>query len=234
MAFRYYNAERIRERMPEFKGTDEELQDSIDSISLLYNSAIKSLSAKLEILSDDFDKKHSYMPIHHIQSRLKTFDSILDKAVRYGIEDPINNLDVVMREVLDIAGIRVVCNYEEDIYTMSELLLKQEDIELIRMKDYCKNPKESGYRSLHVVVALPVYLVNKKAMVPVEIQFRSVAMDTWASLEHELRYKNKGVLDEEISNDLKECAETLNQIDVRMSRIRNAVLHEDNEYSDRI
>lgn len=234
MAFRYYNAERIRERMPEYKGTDEELQDSIDNISLLYNSAMKNLETKLEILSDDFDKTHSYMPIHHIQSRLKTFDSILKKAVSYGIEDPVNNLDVVMREVLDIAGIRVVCNYEEDIRTMYDLLLKQEDVDMIRMKDYCDNPKESGYRSLHLVVSLPVYLVNRKAIVPVEVQIRSVAMDAWASLEHELRYKNRGELSQDIVDELKECAEILNDVDERLSRIRHAVLTDESEYSDRI
>lgn len=230
MAFRYYNAERVRERMPEYRGTDEELQSAIDDISLKYNSALKQLKTKLEILSDDFDKKHSYTPIHHIQSRLKTFDSILDKAVRYGIEDPINNLDVVTREVLDIAGIRVVCNYEADMHTMSNLLLDQEDIELIRVKDYSSSPKESGYRSLHVVVSLPVYLVGSKKMVPVEIQFRSIAMDAWASLEHELRYKNKGELSDDIQDELKECADLLHSVDKRMAKIRNAVLAEDNEY----
>ena len=230
MAFRYYNAERVRERMPEYRGTDEELQAAIDDISLKYNSALKQLETKLEILSDDFDKKHSYTPIHHIHSRLKTFDSILDKAVRYGIEDPINNLDVVTREVLDIAGIRVVCNYEEDMQTMSNLLLDQEDIELIRVKDYSRKPKESGYRSMHVVVSLPVYLVGSKKMVPVEIQFRSIAMDAWASLEHELRYKNKGALSEDIQNELKECADLLHSVDKRMAKIRNAVLAEENEY----
>ena len=230
MAFRYYNAERVRERMPQFRGTDEELQSAIDDISLKYNSALKELKTKLEILSDDFDKKHSYTPIHHIQSRLKTFDSILDKAVRYGIEDPINNLDVVTREVLDIAGIRVVCNYESDMHTMSNLLLEQEDVELIRVKDYCSNPKDSGYRSLHVVVSIPVYLVNTRKMVPVEIQFRSIVMDAWASLEHELRYKNKGELTEDIHNELKECADILTSVDKRLARVRNEVIAEDNEY----
>lgn len=232
MAFRYYNAERVRERMPQYRGTDEELQSAIDDISLVYNSAIKQLKTKLEILSDDFDKKHSYMPIHHIQTRLKTFDSILDKAVSYGIEDPINNLDVVTREVLDIAGVRVICNYEDDMQTMANLLLKQEDIELIRVKDYCDNPKESGYRSLHVVISLPVYLVNTKKMVPVEIQFRSIAMDTWASLEHELRYKNKGELSEDIQAELKACADILDDVDNRMARIKNQVLSDSNEYDE--
>ncbi len=231
MSFRYYYADRIRERMPRYKGTDEELQEAIDNISLLYGSALKELSTKLEVLSEDFEKTHSYMPIHHFQKRLKTFESLIEKAERYGIEDPINNLEQVMKEVYDIAGIRVVCNYEEDLYTMSGLLLKQSDVELIRIKDYCKNPKDSGYRSLHVVVALPVYLVNRKALVPVEIQFRSVAMDTWACLEHELRYKNKGDLSEDIVERLKQCAANLNQVDEEMSSIRHEVLNGDTDYS---
>ena len=156
MSFRYYYADRIRDKMSEFKGTDEELQREIDDISLLYNSAIRELETRLENITDDFDTRHSYMPIHHAQSRLKSFDSIMEKAVRYGIEDPVNNLDIVKREILDIAGIRVVCNYEEDITTVSKLLLAQEDIEMLKVKDYCDKPKESGYRSLHIVVAVPV------------------------------------------------------------------------------
>ncbi|MBQ3291466.1 MAG: GTP pyrophosphokinase family protein [Mogibacterium sp.] len=232
MSFRYYYADKIREKVPHYKGTDEELQDAIDDVSLLYNSAIKEVEVKLQILSDDFDKKHSYMPIHHIQSRLKTIESIMEKAERYGIEDPINNLDVVRREILDIAGIRVVCNYEEDLQTMSGLLLAQEDIELIKIKDYTNNPKESGYRSLHLVVSVPVYLVNRKKMVPVELQFRSIAMDAWASLEHELRYKNKGELSQDIVDTLKECAETLHKVDERLSKVRHQVLHDENKYSN--
>lgn len=232
MGFRYYYADRIREKMPGFKGTDEELQSAIDDISLLYNSAIRELETRLSILSDDFDKKHSHKPIHHTQSRLKTFDSIMEKSVRYGIEDPLNNLDTVRREILDIAGIRVVCNYEEDLATMAHLLLTQEDIEIIRVKDYTDKPKESGYRSMHVVVAVPVYLVHKKKMVPVEIQFRSVMMDAWASLEHELRYKNKGELSQDIVDYLKGCAETLHRVDEQMSRVRHEVLKDDNKYSD--
>ena len=232
MGFRYYNADRIREKMPGFRGTDEELQSAIDDISLLYNSAIRELSTRLSNISDDFDKKHSYMPIHHVQSRLKTFESIMEKARRYGIEDPLNNLDMVRREILDIAGIRVVCNYEEDIATMARLLVDQEDIEMIKVKDYCDKPKESGYRSMHVVVAVPVYLVNRKKMVPVEIQFRSVMMDAWASLEHELRYKNKGALAKEIVDTLKECAQNLHDIDEKMSRVRHEVLRNDSKYSD--
>ena len=232
MGFRYYYADIIRERMPGFRGTDEELQAAIDDISLLYNSAIREVETRLSILSDDFDKKHSYMPIHHVHSRLKTFESIIEKATRYGIEDPLNNLDKVKRDILDIAGVRVVCNYEEDLSTMSGLLLSQEDIEMIRVKDYCDRPKESGYRSMHVVIAVPVYLVNKRKMVPVEIQFRSIMMDAWASLEHELRYKNKGKLAQDIVDTLKECAENLHDVDEKMSRVRHEVLKLDSKYSD--
>ena len=231
MSFRYYHADRIRERMPEYKGTDEELQRAIDEVSLVYGSASREVEARMKILADDFDMKYSYMPVHHIQSRLKTFDSILEKAFRYEIEDPINNIDTIRREILDIAGVRVVCNYEEDLRTMSNLLLSQEDIELIRMKDYCNNPKESGYRSLHVVIAIPVYLVNRKKIVPVEVQFRSIAMDAWASLEHELRYKNKGKLPANVVHTLKGSAEILHEIDERLSKIRHQVLNDESEYS---
>ena len=234
MSFRYYYADRVREIVPQYRGTDEELQEAIDNISLLYNSAIREVETRLKVLSDDFDKKHSYMPIHHVQSRLKTFQSIIEKSFRYGIEDPINDLDTVKREILDIAGVRVVCNYEEDLHTMSEILLNQEDIELIRMKDYCNNPKESGYRSLHVVVSVPVYLVDGKRIVPVEIQFRSIAMDAWASLEHELRYKYKGELSDETVTALKESADTLHKVDIRLSKIRYQILGKktQNKYSD--
>ena len=143
MSFRYYHADRVREKRPEYKGTDEELQKAIDEVSLVYSSAIREVEARLQILSDDFEMKYSYGILHHIQSRLKTFESIIEKAERYGIVDPINNMDRIRREIIDIAGVRVVCNYEEDLRTMANLLLTQEDIELIRMKDYCDNPKES-------------------------------------------------------------------------------------------
>lgn len=219
----YYKPDDMASSIPESLQTNQELQDQIEDINLLYSAAIREVSTKLDVLGDDFRMKHSYVPIHHMQSRLKSFDSLMDKAERYGIEDPIHNLDVVRDEVYDIAGIRVVCNYREDIYTMSELLLKQSDINLIKIKDYCKNPKPSGYRSLHVVITVPVFLVNSRATVPVEIQFRSIAMDTWASLEHELKYKNKGALSEDIQLQLTQCATTLASVDEQMERIRHQV-----------
>ncbi len=219
----YYKPDDMSASVPEHLQTDEDLQQQIMDINLLYSAAIREVSTKLDVLGDDFRMKHSYVPIHHMQSRLKSFESLMDKAERYGIEDPIHNLDTVRAEVFDIAGIRVVCNYREDIYTMSELLLKQSDVDLIKIKDYCKNPKPSGYRSLHVVISIPVFLVNSKTTVPVEIQFRSIAMDTWASLEHELKYKNKGALTEDIQKQLTKCAKTLSDVDEQMERIRHQV-----------
>ena len=219
----YYKPDDMSASVPERLLTDEDLQQQIMDINLLYSAAIREVSTKLDVLGDDFRMKHSYVPIHHMQSRLKSFESLMDKAERYGIEDPIHNLDTVRAEVFDIAGIRVVCNYREDIYTMSELLLKQSDVDLIKIKDYCKNPKPSGYRSLHVVISIPVFLVNSKTTVPVEIQFRSIAMDTWASLEHELKYKNKGALTEDIQKQLTQCAKTLSDVDEQMERIRHQV-----------
>ena len=219
----YYKPDDMSASVPEHLQTDEDLQQQIMDINLLYSAAIREVSTKLDVLGDDFRMKHSYVPIHHMQSRLKSFESLMDKAERYGIEDPIHNLDTVRADVFDIAGIRVVCNYREDIYTMSELLLKQSDVDLIKIKDYCKNPKPSGYRSLHVVISIPVFLVNSKTTVPVEIQFRSIAMDTWASLEHELKYKNKGALTEDIQKQLTQCAKTLSDVDEQMERIRHQV-----------
>lgn len=219
----YYKPDDMSASVPEHLQTDEDLQQQIMDINLLYSAAIREVSTKLDVLGDDFRMKHSYVPIHHMQSRLKSFESLMDKAERYGIEAPIHNLDTVRAEVFDIAGIRVVCNYREDIYTMSELLLKQSDVDLIKIKDYCKNPKPSGYRSLHVVISIPVFLVNSKTTVPVEIQFRSIAMDTWASLEHELKYKNKGALTEDIQKQLTQCAKTLSDVDEQMERIRHQV-----------
>lgn len=203
---------------------DKKLQEEIDDINLTYRSAIKEVTTKLEILSDNFEMQNEYMPIHHIESRLKTIDSLVKKAERYGIPDPLKNLPRVRAEVYDIAGVRVICNYRRDIYAISRLLLKQSDVNLIRVKDYCENPKNTGYRSLHVVISIPVFLVKERIHVPVELQFRSIAMDTWATLEHELRYKNNGELTEDIKDNLKRCAYMLANIDKQMEEIRKQVL----------
>ena len=219
----YIREERALTNLPDDLINSEEFARELDDIELTYRSALSEITAKLDILSNNFKMMNSYVPIHHIQGRLKTFDSLMEKAGRYGIEDPLHNLDVVREQVYDIAGIRVVCNYREDIYTISQLLMDQEDVRTVKVKDYCKNPKPSGYRSLHVVVEIPVFLVDGKKMVPVEIQFRTIAMDTWASLEHDLKYKNKGALSADVKDQLQECASTLADVDVQMERIRHKV-----------
>ena len=158
----YIREERALTNLPDDLINSEEFARELDDIELTYRSALSEITAKLDILSNNFKMMNSYVPIHHIQGRLKTFDSLMEKAGRYGIEDPLHNLNVVREQVYDIAGIRVVCNYREDIYTISRLLMDQEDVRTVKVKDYCKNPKPSGYRSLHVVVEIPVFLVDGK------------------------------------------------------------------------
>lgn len=182
----------------------------------IYQAAIKEISTKLEILDDEFQVNHDYNPIHHMESRVKSVNSMLEKIIRRGLD----NEERAFSKITDIAGIRVICKYTSDIYRISEMLLNQSDIQLVTKMDYIKKPKESGYRSLHLIVKVPVFLSNRVEEVPVEIQIRSVVMDTWASLEHELRYKNdKKPLSEESSKILKEIADQLKEIDDKMSEI---------------
>lgn len=180
-----------------------------------YRSAIKEVSTKLEILDDEFQMKNNYTPIHHMESRVKSVQNIMEKLQRKGFDISKDSV----RKLTDIAGIRVICNYINDVYDVSELLIKQDDIDLIRKRDYIANPKKSGYRSLHLIVTVPIFLTDSVEVLPVEIQFRTIAMDTWASLEHELKYKNKGDLSEDAQMELIACANDLADIDQRMQRI---------------
>ena len=161
----------------------------------LYESAIREVKTKLEILDSEFRTKFSYNPIHHIEDRLKSPQSIMEKLRRKGVPF---NVDAARTNLNDIAGVRVICNYIEDIYTVADLLTAQDDVKLVSRKDYIKDPKPNGYRSLHLVIETPVYLSDKKEQVHVEVQIRTIAMDFWASLEHELKYKT----DTEVSADL--------------------------------
>ncbi len=188
-----------------------------------YNAAIKEVSTKLEILNDEFKTTHEHNPIHSMMSRIKSPKSIVEKLNRKGYDLSVNSA----RENLDdIAGIRIICPYIEDIYTVKNLLKAQDDIELIRVTDYIKNPKPNGYRSLHLILKVPVFFSDHKEMIKVEVQIRTIAMDFWASLEHQLRYK---AIDPEnipasVAAELKECADTIAQTDVRMQDIHNQVI----------
>ncbi len=182
----------------------------------LYESAIREVRTKLEILDSEFKTKYDYNPIHHIEERLKSPQSMLEKLRRKGKTFNSNNA----RETLhDIAGVRVICNYIEDIYAVAEFLTKQDDVTLVKIKDYIKNPKPNGYRSLHLVIETPVYLSDRKELVHVEVQIRTIAMDFWASLEHQLKYKTDSEVSAELAQQLKDCAETIAATDLKMQSI---------------
>lgn len=186
----------------------------------VYNSAMKEINTKLEVLDDEFHIRNSHNPIHHLECRVKGIKSIADKIERYGVPP---TLDSVREHILDIAGVRVICNYIDDIYVMEKLLLQQADITLIKRKDYIEQPKENGYRSLHLVVKIPVFLSDKTEYVPVEIQMRTIAMDYWASLEHTLRYKNDKNDMMEYSAMLLDCASILADTEKKMQQIRISI-----------
>lgn len=184
-------------------------------LRMRYTGAIKEISTKLEVLDNEFSMKHDYNPIHHMECRLKSIKSIVEKIEKKGWPMEVESV----YKVMDFAGIRVICNYIDDVYTVEESLLRQDDIKLLERKDYIKNPKDSGYRSLHIVVEVPIFLSDRTYNMPVEIQIRTIAMDTWASLEHELKYKRKEDMPEHVAQELKLCAKSMADVDNTMERI---------------
>ena len=175
------------------------------ALQQLYDAGIKEVRTKLEILDDEFKIKHDHNPIHHMEYRLKSVNSILGKLEKRGLEV---SLDSIVTNLTDIAGVRVICNYVSDVYKIADLLIKQSDIKLIAKKDYIKHPKENGYRSLHLVVEVPIFLAEKVQPTTVEIQIRTIAMDFWASLEHHLRYKADNEVPDGVREELIEGAKT--------------------------
>lgn len=186
----------------------------------LYESAIREVKTKLEILDSEFKTKYDYNPIHHIEDRLKSPQSMLEKLQKKGLPF---NCEAARGALNDIAGVRVICNYIEDIYTVADLLTMQDDVNLIKKKDYIENPKPNGYRSLHLVIETPVYLSDRKEPVNVEVQIRTIAMDFWASLEHELKYKANSAVSADLAQQLKNCAETIAATDKQMQDIYRAL-----------
>ena len=186
----------------------------------VYRAAIKEIQTKLEILDTEFEVKYDYNPIHHIESRLKTPSSIFKKLKKDNM--PLT-IEAMREDLNDIAGVRVICNYIDDARRIAEMLIAQDDITLIKKKDYISNPKENGYRSLHLVLAIPIYLSGGRRNVRVEVQIRTIAMDLWASLEHQLRYKQTFDEDCELSKELKLCAEIINSTDEKMLSLRERV-----------
>lgn len=201
-----------------------ELNEGIDSwktIIFLYNSALKEVGTKLEILNDEFLHVHQYNPIEYIKSRIKSPESIVKKLKRNGYESTIDNM---VNYVNDIAGIRIVCSFTSDIYRMAEMIGKQNDLTVVSVKDYIKHPKESGYKSFHMLVTVPIFLSDRVVDTKVEIQIRTIAMDFWASLEHKIYYKFEGNAPEYISQDLRECAEIVSMLDAKMLSLNETIL----------
>ena len=194
--------------------------DNWKEVILIYSSALKMISTKLEVLNDEFHHVHRYNPIEHIKSRIKTSESIVKKLKKHGYESTIQNM---VEHVNDIAGIRVICSFASDIYQIAEILSKQSDIKVISIKDYITNPKPSGYRSYHMLVTVPVYLSDRIVDTKVEIQIRTVAMDFWASLEHKINYKFEGNVPVYIRNELIECSKMVSELDKRMLSLNEEV-----------
>lgn len=198
----------------------QQMVDDFFSVQCRYQAAIKEIQTKLEILDDEFQMRHRRNPIHHMQSRMKTIQSMMEKLRRR--QEPVS-ISSAVEHLTDIAGIRVICSYIQDIYTVADLLTCQDDVEVIRVRDYIKTPKANGYRSLHLVLAIPVFLAEGRVVVPVEVQIRTIAMDFWASLEHSLRYKAEGAVPEDISAELIQTASDIAALDQRMQRIHDKV-----------
>ena len=194
--------------------------DSWKTIMFLYNAALKEVGTKLEILNDEFQHVHQYNPIEHIKTRIKSPESIVKKLKRNGFETSIENM---VKYINDIAGVRIICSFTSDIYQLAEMIGNQNDLKVLSIKDYIKNPKESGYKSYHMLVAVPIYLSDSVVETKVEIQIRTIAMDFWASLEHKVKYKKDVEHSEEIVAELKECADVIFAMDCRMQEIRNKI-----------
>ncbi|MCR5120548.1 MAG: GTP pyrophosphokinase family protein [Lachnospiraceae bacterium] len=200
--------------------SDKEEVDRWKEVTLVYNSALKEVGTKLEILNDEFQHVHQYNPIEHIKSRLKTPESIVKKLKAKDLDSTIENM---VEHVNDIAGIRVICSFTSDIYRIADMISGQNDLTVLAVKDYIENPKPSGYKSYHMLVTVPIFLSNKVVDAKVEIQIRTVAMDFWASLEHKIRYKFEGNAPEHIKTALIQCAKMVSQLDDEMLSLNNEI-----------
>lgn len=198
---------------------EEQIQE-IEEFIMIYSCAIKEVSTKLEVLDAEFKIKRKRNPIEYMKSRAKTPKSIMDKLYRKNLELTVEN---ARENLMDIAGIRVVCSFVSDIYEIAAMLKNQEDIILIEEKDYIKNPKPNGYRSLHLVLELPIFFSNHVEPVRIEVQIRTIAMDFWASLEHKIYYKVGEGIPSYIRDELKQCAEVISETDMKMQNIQKEV-----------
>ena len=214
----------FRERIinDEFLDVVHENMRPMNELMTYYRCAIMEIQTKFNVLNEEFSLQYDRNPIEHIKTRLKSPESIAKKIKKKEIEF---SIEAVQEHIKDIAGVRVICSFPEDIYMLAECLLNQDDIKLIEKKDYIKNPKKSGYRSLHLIIEVPIFLQSGKKSISVEVQLRTIAMDFWASLEHKLRYKKNIDTDvtEIIERELLVCSEISADLDKRMEEIRNRI-----------
>ena len=189
-------------------------------LMMQYRCALMEVETKLNVLNAEFTMKNNRNPFESIKSRIKTPKSILEKLRRKGFEISVKGIE---ENLADVAGIRVICSFPDDIYATAKMLTDQDDIRVIQVKDYIINPKPNGYRSLHLILEVPIFLSNEKKNMKVEVQFRTIAMDFWASLEHKLKYKKNIENAEEISKELQRCAEAISQLDLRMQALRDRI-----------
>ncbi|MGO2931842.1 GTP pyrophosphokinase [Microbacterium sp.] len=194
-----------------------ELRDEFQRFLREYEFGMREVETKISILRDEFTHDHAYNPIEHVKSRLKTPDSIVEKIARRGIDDP--DFDRIREEITDIAGVRVTCSFVADVYRLFDLLTRQDDITVRIVKDYIAKPKPNGYKSLHAIIDVPVFLSTGPLLVPVEVQFRTIAMDFWASLEHKIYYKFSNQVPSHLVESLTDAAAAASELDARMERL---------------
>lgn len=213
----------VNDNMVHIADMKEEFSHTIDPILRMYSAAMSAMTARLDIIEDEFRYRKLRNPIHHIDTRLKSARSILGKLEKKDLDLTLN---AACNNIYDIAGIRVVCPYIKDVYLIRDRLLAQDDLHIMNIKDYISEPKENGYRSLHIIVRVPVYFMNKKQLVPVELQIRTLAMDLWASLEHDIKYKSLyKAASFDFSPELKECSRLIYEAEEKME-FMNRMLEE--------
>ncbi len=196
---------------------NRELRDEFQKFLREYEFGMREVETKISILRDEFLHDHAYNPIEHVKSRLKSPDSIVEKIARKGIEEP--DFDRIREEITDIAGVRVTCSFVADVYQLFDLLTQQDDITVRVVKDYIAEPKSNGYKSLHAIIEVPVFLSTGPLQVPVEVQFRTIAMDFWASLEHKIYYKFSNQVPSHLVESLTDAADAAAELDTRMERL---------------
>ena len=215
----YPEETQLRKKAEEIAKNFSRTKEFADAMTL-YRCAIMEVQTKLNVLNEEFSLQYDRNPFESIESRLKSPTSIVEKMLSKGLEINVENME---GEIFDIAGIRVVCSFREDIYKLSDLLVQRDDILLLARKDYIENPKPNGYRSLHIIVDIPIFLSEGKRHMKVEVQFRTIAMDFWASVDHKLKYKKKIKNPEEVVARLKKCADSLAEMDDEMEAIRKSL-----------